>query len=417
MLPLLHDLRDRYRWPRRRTRLPGPGRLKEIAHDPRRALAARRRRTALAAGADDERLIGLLLIRDEDDILEAMLTTATRWFDRILVLDGTGEGPARARTDEILAHFPEVVVHLREDDLDHPVRDGNRQYLLAEARRRFGVGHWLGILHADEFLDQDPRPMLAARDPARDPSVRVRLVHTFLHTADRASWDETADLPVRERVGHLMWPGVPEARFFFDFGDRDYEPMHHGKVVPTSLRNGPLVDGYVITQYNERDPAQLLDRARGRAEREWQRAHYGRLDDGVEAAFTDTLDRPDAPFASEFAGDPEGPFTVRHRSEVPIGPVDVSPSAAVHDLAAAVFGAVPAAALAELVTDSGRIAALRWNHAMRTRWRPRPGGDLPGYDALVRHTAWVLGSPRTTEAHRHQVAVELVQLVRGILDR
>ncbi|MEZ5246669.1 MAG: glycosyltransferase family 2 protein [Acidimicrobiales bacterium] len=356
------------------------------------------------------------MIRDEDDILDDMLTCATRWFDRILVLDGTGNGPARTRTDEILARFPEIVVHLRDEDLDHPARDGARQYLLAEARRRFGVGHWIGVLHADEFLDQDPRPMLAARNPARDASIRVRLVHTFLHTSDRPGWEETADRPVRERVGHLMWPGVPEARFFFDAGDRDYEPMHHGKVIPTSFRNGPLVDGYVITQYNERDPAQLLDRARGRAESEWQRAHYGRLDSGIDAAFTDTLDLPDSPFAPEFAGDPEGPFVVRHRADVPVGPLEARPDTPVDAPAAEVFGSAPAAALASLVAAPRRLDAIRWNHLMRTRWRPTSGGDLPGYDALIRHTAWVLGSRRTTEAQRRQVAGELVQLMRAILD-
>lgn len=350
---------------------------------------------------DDSRLIGLLMVRDEDDILDEMLATATRWFDRILVLDGTPAGPARDRTDAILDRTPEVVFRLRDEDLDHPVRDGARQHLLAEARRRFGTGHWIGILHADEFLDQDPRPMLAAHNPGLDPSLRVRLVHTFLHTADRAEWATNAELPVRERLTRCMWPGVPEARFFHDFGDRDYDVMHHGKVIPTSFRNGPLVDGYVITGYNERDPAQLLERARDRAATEWQRGHYSRLDDGLDAAFTDTLDLPDAPFAPEFAGDPEGPFTVQHRNAVPIGPLPETPELVEQATANQTLSFVPG--LAALVTAPSRVGALRWAGAVRV--------DMTGAAALVRHTAWILGSPRTTEAQRRKAAREFVLLL------
>ncbi|MEZ5166334.1 MAG: glycosyltransferase family 2 protein [Acidimicrobiales bacterium] len=246
------------------------------------------------------------MIRDEDDILAESLRTAAQWFDRILVLDGTTDPEYRRRTDEILAAVPEVVWHTRDaDHFTERVTDGGRQVLLAEARRRYGVDNWIGVLHGDEFMDQDPRPMLTARHPSLDPSLRVRVAHTFLHIDDRERWEGGADATVRDRVRHQMWPGVPESRFFFDDGSRAYDPAHHSKVLPRSFRNGPLIDGYVITQYNERSPERLIRRARQRAGRDGRSATTPACCT-IRRRCVTSLDRPDAPFVPEFAGDPEG---------------------------------------------------------------------------------------------------------------
>lgn len=369
-----------------------------------------------------------MMVRDEADILEASLRAATRWFDRILVLDGTTDLDARRRTDEILGRFPEVVHHVRDDDLPVTVvRDGARQYLLEEARRRYGHDRWIGILHADECLDQDPRPLLAARHPSLHPSVRVRLVHTFLHVEDEARWAELADRAVRSRIRHLMWPGVPEARFFFDAGDRDYDVGHHAKVVPRSLRNGPLVDGYVITQYNERSPAQVAARARQRAADGWQGSHYERFLAADPTVFTTSLDRPGAPFAPEFAGDPEGPFVATDLAAIVHGPDPALPPPRLLTDATTADHPDEPDALVDLayVTAPGGLLDLTERRSVRNvvAWARemrdlRPGhlgaaacgaGPPPqGYTALLRHTTTVLASRRCTAEHRRTVAREFV---------
>jgi hypothetical protein len=267
------------------------------------------------------------MLRDEDDILDEMLRCAVQWFDRILVLDGTTDERRRRRTDAILASFPEVVFVARDEDVPGvgPVRDGARQLLLDEARRRYGTSQWIGVLHADEFMDQDPRPMLAAHNPLLDPTIRIRLVHAFLHTADEASWKRDPErwlaTPVRERITHAMWPGVPETRFFFDRGTRDYRIDHHSKTVPTSFRSGPLIDGFSVVQYNERSPEQAIERGRSRADTGWQAGHYARFTGTSPAAFVSTLDTEETPFAPEFRNDPDGPFRALPITDLPIGPI------------------------------------------------------------------------------------------------
>ncbi|MCH7788578.1 MAG: glycosyltransferase family 2 protein [Acidobacteria bacterium] len=279
----------------------------------------------IGAIGDEDRLIGLLLVKNEVDILEEMLSNARRWFDRILVLDGTTE--QRPATEAILASFEEVVFIARDEDLlgTAPTRDGARQYLLDEARRRYGVDNWIGVLHADEFMEQDPRPMLASRHPTLDPSIRVRLVHAFLHVDDERNWSQLANLPVRDRLRYCMWPGVPEARFFFDAGDRDYEIHRHSKVIPHSFRPGPLIDGYTIVQFNERTPEQVIARANQRMADGWQTGHYARFADPTSSAFTDSLDSPSAPFAPEFVNAVDGPFVPIARSQVASGPQQGGP--------------------------------------------------------------------------------------------
>lgn len=433
---MLRESIDRRRWPRRRARLPGRGRVTELVRHPtgvaRRLRPDRLRR--IGRIGDDERLIGLMMIRDEADIVEASLRAACRWFDRILVLDGTTDPEQRRRTDEVLDARPEVVFVARDEDLPgSQTRDGARQYLLEEARRRYGVENWIGVLHADECIDQDPRPVLAAHHPALDPSIRVRLVHAFLHADDEQRWPELAALPVRDRIRHVMWPGVPESRFFFDTGDRDYEVGRHAKVIPRSFRAGPLVDGFVIVQYNERSPDQVMTRARQRAADGWQVGHYARFLGDDPEVFTTSLDRADAPFAPEFAGDPEGPFRPVHLDQVPHGPepdappplllvdrgrsADDGPDSLASDRRPVDLTPVYATdGLLDLVAAPRRRAARRWYHRMTAMhvggWGHTTVGDFappPGYLALLRQTALVLGSRRTTLAQRRTAAGELVR--------
>lgn len=306
--------------PYRRTRLPSHVFLGEILANPSHVLRAAdpRRLRGLGTVQPDDRFIGLLMIRTENDVLPESLASMTRYFDRILVLDGTPKGPERDRCRDILSMHDEVVAVFADEDVGAPIRDGARQILLDEARSQFGVDNWIGILHGDEFHDNSPADLLRRHNPLLDPSIRVRVIHHFLHTDDAADWEERATLPVAERVRHYMWPGIPETRFFFDNGVRNYRLQQHSQVVPRGLRIGPLVDGYHIRQYNYRSPQQALDRATDRLSREWQEAHYAQM---LDNAFVATLFDPENPDASYEHLD-AAPPTVRRVGMSTDSPVD-----------------------------------------------------------------------------------------------
>ena len=351
---------------------------------------------------DDERLVGLLMIRDEDDVLEEMLRTATQWFDRILVLDGTTDAHRVSATTSILESFPEVVHVLKDADVSAAaIRDGARQFLLDEARRRYGTNQWIGLLHADEFIDQDPRPLLNAHHPMLDPVLRVRLVHAFLHTDNEAQWsaDPAAwnSQPLRERVDHVMWPGVPEARFFFDRGTRDYVVEHHSKTVPTSFRAGPIEHGFSIVQYNERSPEQVVARSDSRRDSGWQTEHYARFGHDEPVTFTPSLDLPESPFAPEFSGDPDGPFRAALLSDVPAGPFPE-----------------PLPGREELADDLRALVDLP-STGRSIEWKHDACASLPRrYHSLVDYTARVISCGRNTSDQRLRAAAEFTARLRHL---
>lgn len=225
----------------------------------------------------EQRLIGIMMIREESDVLEATLRNVTQIYDRILVLDGTEPDEEFAKSLEILKRFEEVVCVMRDRDTDgpFPIRDGARHYLLQEVRKRYGSGNWIGILHGDEFYTADPRPYLALLDPSQTPIFNVRLCHTFLHVDDEPIWDSIKHKSIQERITHYMWPGTPEDRIFYDDGKRNFDPAIHSLVVP--LKHGwgrYFAAEFTLTQYNYRNPEQMRIRAQQRINSKWQKNHY-----------------------------------------------------------------------------------------------------------------------------------------------
>ena len=242
-------------------------------------------------GDSGKRMIGLLMVRNEADILQECLEHAVQFFDRIYVLEGSVPESEFRLSKAILERFAEVRLVIKDADTEgpFPIRDGARHYLLQAVRRDCGTGHWIGILHGDEIHTRDPRVFLRKVNPAISPVVQVRLCHCYLHSSDKHKWEEIRDLPIASRVTHCMWPGTPEDRFFYDSGSNDYDPHKHSLVVPVPHGQGRhLLDNVVIKQYNYRDPGQMLSRARQRISSRWQRNHYQHIAND-EHYFVDSL--------------------------------------------------------------------------------------------------------------------------------
>ena len=224
------------------------------------------------------KMIGIMMIRNENDILKETLQNLVKVYDRIFILDGTEPDEEFLNSKQILEEFDEVKLILRDKDTPgpFPVRDGARQYLLEMVRKRYGVNNWIGILHGDEVYTRDPRQFLRRINPELNPVVRVRVCHFFLHADDADNLEEIKLIPVQERVRHFMWPGTPEDRFFYDDGKCNYDPSRHSVVVPfTEFKyNYKPLDNFIIKQYNFRNPEQMARRASQRIESAWQKNHY-----------------------------------------------------------------------------------------------------------------------------------------------
>jgi len=224
---------------------------------------------------DQPRMIGILMTRQENDMAEEFLANATRLFDRIFVLDGNDDS-GFGEASSVYDRYDEIKLVMRDKDISgDQLKDGARHYLLEEVRKKYGSGHWIGVLHGDELYANDPRPFLGAADHETTPVIEVRLVHFFLHTSDEGTFREKLDMPVEQRITHYMWPGTLENRFFYDDGKCKYDPGVHSRTVPYELEGNKLtVNDIIVKHYNYRSPEQMYARAQERTFSGWQRNHY-----------------------------------------------------------------------------------------------------------------------------------------------
>ncbi len=249
---------------------------------------------------DGRTLIGLLMIRDEEDMLAEALRNHARFCDPIFVLDGS-QGVSQALTRRILATSPNVREYWRDADtgLPLPLTDGARQFLLERARSAFGRGNWYALLHGDEIWGEDPRPHLDLMPPDRDV-MAVRFHHFFPHTSQRHTWDYGApaspDRSIEALAEWYMLPPISEDRIFWDAGHADYDATRHSRTVPPGL--DAWQSECVVKQYNYRSPEQAVARARQRKRDGWQTNHYQHLLAGPDEFFRDTLEMPDGHWAA-----------------------------------------------------------------------------------------------------------------------
>jgi len=266
----------------------------------------RRRPSSIRCGqavrpGDGRSVIGLLMIRDEDDMLVEALSNHSRFCSAIFVLDGS-EGEVQRRTEKICAACPEVQEYWRDTEtkLPLPLRDGARQFLLERARQSYGRGNWYAVLHGDELWSEDPRTHLDDV-PDNCDAMAIRLYHFFPHTSERSTWDYAPGHSIEQLATWYMEPPVCENRIFWDSGHGDYQATRHSRTIPMGLK--VWQSECVVKQYNYRTPGQATARAQQRKRDQWQERHYQHLLAGEDYFFRDTLEQETGRWASSV---PEG---------------------------------------------------------------------------------------------------------------
>ena len=60
-----------------------------------------------------QKQVGLLIMKDENDILYEYLTKVTQYYDKILVLDGSDDDKGK----EICGKFPEIIFYEKDKNV------------------------------------------------------------------------------------------------------------------------------------------------------------------------------------------------------------------------------------------------------------------------------------------------------------
>lgn len=217
-------------------------------------------------------VIGIMVIRNENDILKQVMDSCVQYCDEIFVLDGTDEDPELSRA--ICTSYPNVT-HYTEDALPaeypRPVRDGCRQFLLEKARERYGYRGWFVLLHGDEIFVDTP-PNIIRKYGRYFGCITLDSPVFFIHKEQEPfSFDINKSL--LQQIYWYSGPGWPETRIFKNAPGVNYDPSKHG-VVP----DGVLINYKTtckIRHFTFRSPEQQIKRAKDRTETtKWQTGGY-----------------------------------------------------------------------------------------------------------------------------------------------
>ena len=194
-----------------------------------------------------------MLVKNEEDIIESCLQDASRWIDKMFILDNGSDD----RTWDIIKRMAEEndkIVPWKRDFA--PYRRTMRTEIFREFRDIASDGDWWYIADSDEFLVDDPREFLAAV-PKKNHVVFKKSIDYFLTPGDIEEWEFTDDFGKdRPHIRYISERCWSEIRFFrhrsrLDWDIADEKPAHIGIWHPTPI---------LIRHYQFRSPAQMQRR-------------------------------------------------------------------------------------------------------------------------------------------------------------
>ena len=209
--------------------------------------------------------IGLMMVRNEIDVIEKYMDHILQWINLILVLDDSDDG-----TYEYLEKQPQVKYIVKQKTLyfDERPNDGMRQCLLSYAQRNYGYGGWFHLLHPDEFFWDNPIAIAEEAEAQGVEQVNSHSMYFFYHTSQK-------DIPIKE-LGWPVWysPGTIEERQFKNKPGLIYHAMQDHKCTPHGLNGSLLLFAPIIRHYPLRSPEQALARARDRLATQFQEQYH-----------------------------------------------------------------------------------------------------------------------------------------------
>lgn len=196
-------------------------------------------------------IFALMLVKDEIDVIDAVIDHARGWADQIIVLDtGSTDGTwerLRAMDDG------QVVAWMQTDE---PYDDSMRADMFNHFKARAATGDWWCKLDADEFFHDDPRAFLAAV-PWPYHCVFKRSIDYVMTAEDVASLPfEQGFSAVRARMHNILPICHTEFRFF-----RHRPTLRWERPYWAPINKGPKYPHPItVKHYQYRSPEQIQHR-------------------------------------------------------------------------------------------------------------------------------------------------------------
>ncbi len=241
--------------------------------------------------SEDVGVVGLMMTKNEADIVGRVLKKWKEWNIPIIAVDGSDDG-----TYDILKSHTNVTLYRDEELFGKGVKgslDWVYQLLLDKKRDKYGPGGYCCIAAGDEVWLHNPLKIAGAMTREMATYAHGYSMQFFLHTTDMEEWSFPLGrwkkpMPPADR---LKWysPGWEEARIFFDDGICKYRPMQGFDTLPDGIRKKRLSRNFIYSHYPMRDPIQILSRAKDRVERDYQPFYNHSYNKDVASVFYSTF--------------------------------------------------------------------------------------------------------------------------------
>lgn len=213
-------------------------------------------------------LIGILLSKDDGDIIEDVMTEYNKYFDAIYCIDASSDNSL-----DIIKSFDKVKYAVSEKELGingAMLKDGIRQLLLSRIQDEYGYEGWIFPIHTDEIYVGNPRNILIHADEENATVINCLIAHFVMHKNDI----ETIDKPniVDRKLWYFM--GQCENAGFKSQQHIYYNFFEHMRVTPHGLQPFQVCRRVLVRRhYNQRTEEQLRKRIRDRLTTGWQPAY------------------------------------------------------------------------------------------------------------------------------------------------
>ncbi len=210
------------------------------------------------------RIYGVMIAKNEADIIGQSLENGLHHCEKTIVMDNMSTDGTWEIVQALAERHPgRIIAHCR---LDRPFHDSLRAIGYNAFHRELGPKDWWLRFDADEFLNEDPFPILAKAEAEGADFVRANQMEFALTDLDVAAIERGEDsrhLPIEMRRRHyrVTWR---EFRFFRNNPDIVWDP-DLSKQFPQNLSKTKVSSRAIFNRhYAHRDIAQLKTRIAAR---------------------------------------------------------------------------------------------------------------------------------------------------------
>jgi len=203
------------------------------------------------------KLYAICLIKDEDDIIAQTLTYAMRHCDKIFVIDNGSSDRTWDIVRELAVQHPKIVPF---EQTRLPYNDALRARVYNQVHKDLNNDDWWMILDSDEFLAEDPKPLIQEAMKKGADIIRSWQIQFYYTEKDLTEWEagrDRPDRPIFERRRYYLinWQ---EPRLFRNQSFREWN-SEVSNTIPDGLSK-VLGRRILNRHYQFRDPDQIEKR-------------------------------------------------------------------------------------------------------------------------------------------------------------